>query len=140
MRGLLDLLGRAAFVAIFLASSANKILNFDDTVAYMTKEGVPEPRYLLMGAIAFLILGSLLVLFGLKTRLGALMLLTFLAAATYYFHDFWNMPEASPDKVQGEQIQFMKNLALAGATLMLVARGSGRWSLDAKKRHASDAA
>ena len=52
--------------------------------------GIPAHKYLLCGAIIFLILGGLSVAAGLKARLGACMLFLFLIGATYYFHDFWN--------------------------------------------------
>ncbi|MCA8969728.1 MAG: DoxX family protein [Planctomycetes bacterium] len=135
MKGLLELLGRLALSAIFLASGVQKVFHFDDTVTAMTKEGVPEPTYLLIAAIAALIIGSVLVILGLKTRLGALMLFCFLGAATYWFHDFWNMPA---EQVQMQQIHFMKNIALMGAMLLLIERGAGAMSLDAKRRHAKD--
>jgi putative oxidoreductase len=35
-----------------------------------------------------------------------------------------------------QRIMFLKNIALAGAFLLLVARGAGGWSLDARRsRH-----
>ncbi len=134
MKGLLELVGRLALSAIFLASGVQKIFNFDATAELMAKEGVPEPRYLLIAAIAALIVGSVLLIVGLKTRLGATMLFCFLALATYWFHDFWNLPADMADKVQGEQIHFMKNLALMGAMLFVIERGAGAMSLDAKRR------
>ena len=83
-----------------------------------------------MGAIAFLILGSLLVILGYKARFGALLLLIFLGLATYYFHDFWTF---EGEAQQGEMIQFMKNLGLGGAMLYIIANGSGHWSLDSTR-------
>ena len=129
VRGSLSLLGRIMLCAIFVMSAVgNKIPNFKQTVAIMEGEGIPQASYLLIGAIAFLILGSLLVLLGYKARLGALLLLIFLGLATYYFHDFWKLED--PQARQMEMINFMKNLALAGAMVFIMANGSGYWSLD----------
>ena len=90
IRGLLSVLARLMIAAIFLMSAVgNKILNFNGVAEGMAKEGVPQPKILLAGAIAFLIVGALSIVLGYRPRLGAFLLLSFLAAATYYYHDFW---------------------------------------------------
>lgn len=123
-----SILGRAMLVAIFLFSAlGNKIPNFEGVAGYMAKEGVPQPKLLLIGAITFLLAGGVSVLLGYKARFGSVLLLMFLALATYYFHDFWNAP---PEAKQQEMIQFMKNAALAGAMLMIFANGPGAGSID----------
>lgn len=129
IQGLLALLGRIMIAAIFLMSAVgNKIPKFNDVAGYMAAEGVPQPKILLAGAIAFLILGALSLALGYKARLGAFLLLVFLGAATYYFHDFWKAPA---EQKQSEMIQFMKNLALMGTMVFIMATGAGPWSLDA---------
>ena len=142
LRGLFSLLARLMIAAIFLLSAvAGKIMNFSGTVEKMAAEGVPSPTILLGGAIAFLILGSLSIVLGYKGRFGAFLLLCFLAAATYYFHDFWKLPPDTPPAAQqGEVIAFMKNLALMGTMLFLMANGTGPWSLDNRSRAADAAA
>ena len=92
--GVLALLGRLMIAAIFLLSAVGqKIPKFSDTAAYMASEGVPIPKVMLGGAIAFLIVGSLSVAAGFKARIGATLLLVFLLLATYFFHDFWTQEE-----------------------------------------------
>ncbi len=86
---------------------------------------------LLAGAIAFLIAGSLSIIVGFRTRIGAGLLAVFLVAATYYFHDFWNF---TGSEQQQQMIQFMKNLSLLGAMLFLMANGPGPASLDNRAR------
>jgi len=121
-------LGRLMLCAIFFMSTvANKIPQFQSTVEKMTEAGVPYPSVALVGAIVFLIVGSISVVVGLKARVGALLLLVFLIAATYYFHDFWNY---QADQQQAQMIQFMKNLGLAGGVLLIIGNGPGPWSLD----------
>jgi putative oxidoreductase len=142
IRGFLSLLARLMIAAIFLMSAvAGKIMNFSGTVEKMAAEGVPSPTILLGGAIAFLILGSLSIVLGFMGRVGALLLLCFLAAATYYFHDFWKLPpDTPPAAMQGEVIAFMKNLALMGTMLFLLANGTGPWSLDQRGKAARETA
>ncbi len=141
VRGFFSLLARLMIAAIFLMSAvAGKIMNFNGTVEKMAAEGVPSPTILLGGAIAFLIIGSLSIVLGYKGRFGALLLLVFLGAATYYFHDFWKLPaDVSPGVQQQEEVKaFMKNIALMGCMLFLLANGTGPWSLDNRGQNAAD--
>ena len=125
---------------IFLLSAlGNKITNFSSVADVMASKGMPQDeilgipahKYLLCGAIVFLILGGLSVAAGLKARLGACMLFLCLIGATYYFHDFWN---AEADQQPAEMIQFLKNLALGGTMLFIIANGAGPGSLDCRKK------
>ncbi|MFM7108795.1 MAG: DoxX family protein [Planctomycetaceae bacterium] len=132
LRGLLSVLARFMIVAIFLMSAvANKIPNFNGVAEMMAGKGLPQPKILLAGAIVFLILGSLSVLLGYRGRTGAFLLLVFLAAATWYFHDFWKAP---PEERRDEVIQFFKNVALMGTMIFIMANGTGPWSLSNRTR------
>jgi len=144
LRGVVNVVGRVLLSAIFLASAlGNKIPKFNDVVGYMASEGVPVPKIMLGGAIVFLIVGSLSIILGFKARIGATLLLVFLILATYFFHDFWtvsndamwvlslNEDVKKPVKLV-ENINFMKNLGLMGAMLMIIANGAGAMSLDAR--------
>ena len=129
LQGVLSAAARVLIGLIFLMSAVgNKIPNFESVAGYMASEGVPAPKVLLAGAIAFLVVGSLSVMAGAWTRIGAAMLLVFLAAATFYFHDFWTF---EGQERQTQTIQFMKNLSLMGAMLFLIANGPGAMSVDA---------
>lgn len=132
MSAIVNIIGRFFLVLIFLMSAiGNKIPNFGGTAEYMKSEGVPLPALLLVGAIVFLIAGSLSILLGYKARIGAALLLVFLVLANYWFHDFWTFDDAQAKQMQ--TISFMKNLALIGAMLMIIARGSGPGSLSRLK-------
>lgn len=132
VQGFLSLVARLMITAIFLSSAVlNKIPQFNNVAEMMAGKGVPQPKILLAGAIAFLILGSLSLILGFRARLGAFLLLVFLAAATYYFHAFWKLPA---EEQMPEQIAFMKNLALMGTMVLIMANGVGPWSLDARRQ------
>lgn len=117
-----DLAGRFLISAIFILSGVGKIGGYAGTQAYMESQGVP-------GALLPLVIvtelgGGILVVLGLWTRLAALALAGFSIVAAALFHaDFGD---------QMQQIMFMKNLALAGGFLFLVAHGAGALSLDAR--------
>ncbi len=129
IKGLVSLIARVSIAVIFLVSAiGNKIPQFSQTAEYMASEGVPNPRFALFGAIGLLLLGGLSLIAGAWTRIGGIFLFTFLAAATFYFHDFWHV--ADPAQRQLQTIQFMKNLAIGGGLLSLIAFGGGPWSVD----------
>ena len=89
MQGGLSVVARTMMTLIFLLSAVgNKIPQFSAVAEKMELEGVPVPGLMLVGAIGFLVVGSVSVIVGLWTRVGAGLLLVFLILATYYFHDF----------------------------------------------------
>ena len=128
LRGPLTVLGRLLLCTIFfMAAVGNKIPHFSDVARVMESVGVPAPQLLLVGAIVFLLAGSLSVIVGYKARVGAALLLTFLVLASYYFHPFWKLEGQAQ---QEQMIHFMKNLSMMGAMLFVMANGSGPMSLD----------
>ena len=133
LQGTVAVLGRLMLCAIFLmAAVGNKIPNFEQVAEYMAGAGVPQPKIMLAGAIVFLIVGSVSIVFGYRARFGALLLLVFLGLASYYFHNFWAYEAGDPEHQQ-QMIQFMKNLGLMGAMVLIIANGVGPCSLDGWK-------
>ena len=121
-QNLADLLGRVLIAAIFLVAGLNKIGGYAGTQGYMEAMGVPGA--LLPLVIALEVLGAIAIIVGWRTRLFAFLLAGFSVVAAVIFH-----------RALGDQMQFilfMKNLAIAGGFLFLVARGPGEWSLDAR--------
>ncbi len=129
VRSALAVLGRIMLTAIFLVSAlANKIPHFNEVAQYAASEGVPMPKIMPAGGIVSLLVGGFSVLLGFRTRIGATLLLIFLILATYFFHDFWTLED--PAQQQEQMIHFMKNMALMGAMLLLIANGPGPCNLD----------
>jgi uncharacterized membrane protein YphA (DoxX/SURF4 family) len=115
----LALVGRLFVAIIFLASAFGKITNFDATLLFMESHGMPLVNVLCVGAIFVEALGAVAIILGYKTRWGAAGLAVFLVAATWIFH-------TAPD----QRIQLLKNLAILGGLLNLIARGPGGISLE----------
>lgn len=115
--------GRFLISLIFIVSGFSKIANFAGTQAYMESAGVPG--ILLPLVIAVELLGGLAVVFGWHTRLAAFLLAGFSLVSAVLFHANFG------DQMQ--MIMFMKNLALAGGFLMIVALGAGPYSLDNRR-------
>jgi uncharacterized membrane protein YphA (DoxX/SURF4 family) len=115
----LALVGRLFVAIIFLASAFGKITNFDGTLQFMDSHGMPAANLLCVAAIVVESLGAIALILGYKTRWGAAALAVFLVAATWVFH-------TAPD----QRIQLLKNLAILGGLLNLIARGPGGISLE----------
>ena len=94
----------------------------------MTEHGLLWAQdFLLVSAIFLLIMGGLMVLFGYRSTLGAAMLLVYWVPVTFIVYDFWNCAKSTELRLQS--ILFMKNVAIIGGLLMLVGKGSGRYSI-----------
>ena len=115
----LALVGRLFVAIIFLASAFGKITNFEGTLQFMESNGMPWTTPLCVAAIVVEALGAVSLILGYKTRWAAGMLAVFLVGATWVFH-------TGPD----QRIQLLKNLAILGGLLSLVARGPGEISLE----------
>lgn len=127
MKAVVSIAGRFLIAVIFIMSAiGNKIPQFQNVVEYMRSEGVPVPAVMLVGSIAFLLVGGLSVVTGYKIEIGGALLLAFLVLATYYFHDFWNF---EGEQAQQQMIQFLKNVSLMGTMMFLIANGGGAGSL-----------
>jgi putative oxidoreductase len=119
----LDFAGRVLIAAIFLISGLGKIAGYAGAQGYMAAMGVPGA--LLPLVIALEVGGALAIILGYRTRLVAFLLAGFCVVSALIFH------RAVGDQVQF--IMFLKNIAIAGGFLLLVARGPGEWSLDARR-------
>jgi putative oxidoreductase len=117
-----DLAGRVLISTMFLTSGLDKISGYAGTQGFMESAGVPGA--LLPLVIALEVLGAIAVIVGYQTRVVAGALAAFTLGAAALFH-------SGADPMQ--ELLFMKNVAIAGGFLFLVARGAGDWSLDARR-------
>ena len=127
------LAGRILLGLIFVLSGFGKIAGFEGTVGYIASKDLPLPTLLAALSIAVEIGGGLALVVGFFTRQAALVLAGFTLLAALLFHAFWAVPAA---QAMGEQINFMKNLSIAGGMLVLAAFGPGSLSVGARIGHA----
>jgi uncharacterized membrane protein YphA (DoxX/SURF4 family) len=59
-------------------------------------------------------------------RFFAILLILFVLAATFYFHDFWSQTPADPKAI----IDALKNLSLIGALFIIAGYGKGPRSIE----------
>jgi uncharacterized membrane protein YphA (DoxX/SURF4 family) len=115
----LVLIGRILFSIQFLLSGMGHLTQRQMMTGYAASKGVPAagPMVLLSGLL--LLVGGVLLAVGIWPDLGALLLLIFLVPTAFLMHAFWN--EKEPMARQNEQTQFTKDIALAGAALVMFA-------------------
>ena len=131
-------LGRILFAVLFVFSGASKLLDLSAT-AQMTEKivfpaivapytaqletiaGMPMAQLLAIASGALEVICGLMIALNFGARFFAIILILFVAAATFYYHDFWNQtgPEA-----RGNLVHALKNLSLIGALFMIA--GSSR--------------
>ena len=120
------LIGRVLLGSIFVISGWEKLTGFAATVGDIADKGLPLPEVLAAIAIVVELGAGLALLAGFKARWAALALAIFVIVITPIFHAFWNVPA---DEAMNQEIHFMKNVAILGGMLMVVAFGSGRYSI-----------
>ena len=125
----LALIGRILLALIFITSGFGKIAGFAGTAGYIASKGLPLASVVAALTIVVELGGGLAILFGFATRWAALALAVFSVLAGVIFHNYWAVPA---DQVMMQQINFWKNIAIAGGFLMVAAYGPGAISVDAK--------
>ena len=117
---IVELIGRIFLSVLFLIEGVGKLFTQAQVITYMEDYGVPG--ILFIPAVIVEILFPLLLIVGYKTRLAALVLALFTLTVTIIFHT---------DFGDGMQlILFLKNLAITGGFMIVIAYGSNKFSLD----------
>jgi putative oxidoreductase len=137
--------GRILFAVLFIYSGATKLFGIAATsdfiaakvvvpaliVPYTTQletmTGMSTPQMLAIAIGVFEIIAGLMIALNFGARFFAILLIFFVIAATYYFHDFWNQ---SPPENAKSLVDALKNLSIIGALFMIA--GYGRMSQTAE--------
>ena len=121
------LLGRIGLATVFLWSGYGKIAYTAANVGYMQAYGMPAADILIWTAALVEVMAAAMLVLGWKARWAALALIVFTVPATFIFHAYWGVPA---DLVMNQQIHFMKNLAIVGGLLSVLAHGAGGLALE----------
>ena len=117
---ILEIFGRIFISSLFLVEGIRKFLNPDISMMYISDHGLPE--FLLYPSIAFEIVFPLLLIVGYKTKWVASIMALFTFAVAIIFHT---------DFSEGMQMMFfLKDIAIAGGFMIIVAYGPSKISLD----------
>ena len=124
LTGELFLIGRLLFGGVFAYNGLNHFLDAESMVGYAGAKGVPAPGLMIPISGGVLLFGGLGIAAGVLPTLAAGALIGFLLVTTPVMHDFWAVPE---EQQQGELINFLKNVAMTGAALALLAISTTAW-------------
>jgi putative oxidoreductase len=137
--------GRVLFAVLFIYTGATKLFAIQATADYIaskvtipallapytsqleTLAGMPIWQLLAIGIGGFEILAGLMIALNFLARFFAILLIIFVLAATFYFHDFWN--QSPPDNAR-TLIDALKNLSIVGALFMIAGYGRGPRNLE----------
>jgi putative oxidoreductase len=89
--------------------------------------GMSTPQMLAIAVGAFQVISGLMIALNFGARFFAILLIFYVAAATFYFHDFWN--QSPPDNAK-TLVEALKNLSIIGALFMIAGYGRSSRTLD----------
>jgi putative oxidoreductase len=112
------LIGRLVFGGFFLYNGINHLKERKSLTGYAQSKNVPMAEVAVTATGLALIAGGTSILLGIKPKLGAAAIATFLGAVSPVMHDFWRIED--PTQRMHETINFSKNLALLGGALALL--------------------
>jgi uncharacterized membrane protein YphA (DoxX/SURF4 family) len=113
-------LGRILLGGYFIFSGINHFMKIQMMSGYAQSKGAPLPKLSVGFTGLLLLIGGVSVVFDVYPVLGLVSLILFLIPVTLVMHAFWKVQDAQAK--MGEMINFMKNIALLGAVLILLAR------------------
>lgn len=111
------IVGRILFAILFLYNGWNHFAQYSGLVDYAAMMGAPLPSVTVPLTGLMLIAGGLSILVGYYHRIGSWLLAVFLILAAFIMHPFWSIED--PMAASTEQLQFLKDLSLAGAALLI---------------------
>ena len=112
----LFLIGRILFGLLFVVSGLT--VHFSrQGVEYARAYNAPAPELMVPLSGAAIVVGGAIVILGIWADLGALIVGAFAISIAPIMHAYWK--EEDPQMKAVQQAQFMKNVALAGAALIV---------------------
>ena len=127
MKNSADLIGRILIGLFFFYEAFDTMVFFDDTRETLTSYGINFAQdFLIVSSIIILLIGAIMVIIGYYASIGALLLFIYWLVFTIVVYSFWNEPEETKSLYM---VSFMRNLALCGGLLILVANGARQFSV-----------
>jgi len=109
--------GRALYSGILAYMAIDGFRNNEKRVKIADQRGVPFPEVAVPFATALLLVANLGILCWKYPRASATALVLFFLGTTPVIHNFWAM---DGEERQGNKINFLKNCALLGCSLVLL--------------------
>jgi putative oxidoreductase len=130
--------GRILFAVLFIYSGVTKLFGIQATSEFISAKvvipallapyaselekmtGMSTPQMLAIAVGAFQVISGLMIALNFGARFFAILLIFYVAATTFYFHDFWN--QSAPDNAK-TVVDALKNLSIIGALFMIAGYG-----------------
>ncbi len=112
------IIGRILFGGFFLISAMNHFSKCAMLAEYSKSKGVPSPKLAVFVSGLLLLVGGLGVIFGVYIKFAVLALALFLIPVSFFMHAFWK--DQDPNMKMMNRVNFLKNMALLGASLLIL--------------------
>jgi|FaiFalDrversion2_1042247.scaffolds.fasta_scaffold10927_2 putative oxidoreductase len=116
---ILYLIGRIVLAVFFLFSAIGHFTRVQMMSGYARSKGVPLAPVAVVATGVQLAAGGVMLLLGWYVWVGSLILIAFLVPVALIMHNFWAVKD--PQMRMVEMVQFLKNLAIAAALLVVLA-------------------
>jgi uncharacterized membrane protein YphA (DoxX/SURF4 family) len=110
------LAGRAIFGGYFVYNGINHFRNREMLAAYASSKKVPAADAAVIASGLLMLAGGISLLAGTRPKFGAATIAGFLLGVSPTMHAYWN--ETDPQQRMNDTVNFMKNMALVGGTLL----------------------
>src|SRR5437660_908301 len=110
------LIGRLLLGGFFIISGLNHFTSYAMSVQFAAAKGVPAPEMAVPLSGLLILFGGVSLVLGWKPQWGIAAIVLFLVGVSFPMHNFWAESGAAR---MNDMANFMKNTAIAGATLML---------------------
>ena len=118
-----SLAARVLISVLFIGAGVTQATDPSQILHMIQDRGIPLADVFYAASTAILLAGAVSILLGWRTKWGAAALLVFILPATFLFH-------LRSDQADIEL--FSRDLAIAGALILLIQHGPGALSLDAR--------
>lgn len=113
------LIGRIMFGGYFAMSGFNHFKNGKMLIGYSSSKKVPMPGLAVYFSGALIFFGGLGVILNIYAVWSLALIIAFLLPVSFMIHSYWK--NSDPMARMTEMTHFLKNMALVGAALMLIA-------------------
>lgn len=112
-------IGRVVYGGILALMGVDGIMNWEERAQYAEAKNIPRPKIANIGSHALLLAGGLGISLWRAPKLAASAITAFFLGVTPTMHDFWSVDDS--EQKQQEMVNFLKNMALLGTGLLLLA-------------------
>ena len=114
---ILFVVGRIFVGGFYITSSFNHFFKRKEMAEYAKFKSVPLPNLAVFLTGLLLLFGGASILFGIYPYIGVALISLFLIPVSLMMHNFWSVQK---EQKKIEIVNFMKNMALLGSTLMFL--------------------